>query len=76
MSDSELYSGGAPVEETDAGFVPQRRDDPSALDSEIDFDDEEYTEDELISEREAGNAEGGQDAHLDDPERVADDETY
>jgi hypothetical protein len=76
MRESDLYSGATPLEETEDGFVPEQVDDLSAIDSEVDFDDEEYSDHELISEGEAGNAEGGQDAHLDDPERVADDETY
>lgn len=78
MTDSQLYSGSEAVEESEDGFVPAREPDPSALDSEVDFDDEgeDLVEDELIEEGEAGNAEGAMDAHLDDPERVADDETY
>jgi|GEM_PF-6055659 len=78
MSDSELYSGTEPFEEDEEGFVPAQAPDPSALDSEVDFDDEQFTDEEptLLSEEEAGNAEGDQDAHLDDPERVADDDTY
>ena len=76
MTDSQLYSGDDPVTEADDGFSVAPGPDPSGVDSEVDFDDEEYSDHELISEGEAGNAEGGQDAHLDDPERVADDETY
>jgi hypothetical protein len=78
MSESELYSGTEPVEEDAEGFTTRHVEDPSALDSEVDFDDEEFTDDEpaLISEEEAGNAEGGQDAHLDDPERIAEDDNF
>lgn len=75
MSDSELYSGSEPVREEEQGFETAPLADPSALDSEVDFDDEQFTDEgfALLSEEEAGNAEGGQDAHLDDPERAAED---
>jgi hypothetical protein len=78
MSESELFDGTEPVVETEEGFRDAAPADPSAIDSEVDFDDEEYgNEDELLlDEEEAGNAEGGQDAHLDDPEKVGDDSTW
>lgn len=78
MSESELYAGGEPVVETEDGFEssPSSSEDRSAIDSAIDFDDEEYDEAELIDEKTAGNAEGGGDAHLDDPAKVADDQTF
>jgi len=76
MSESELFDGNEPVEETQDGFRDAPPRDATAIDSEVDFDDEEYQDAELIDEKEAGNAEGGEDAHLDDPERVADDSTW
>ena len=76
MTDSQLYSGDDPVTEADDGFSVAPGPDPSGVDIEVDFDDEQFTDAELFSETEAGNAEGGQDAHLDDPERVARDDNY
>ncbi len=78
MSESELFDGTEHVVETEDGFRDAAPADTSGVDSEVDFDDEEYgNEDELlIGEEEAGNAEGGQDAHLEDPEKVADDSTW
>jgi hypothetical protein len=75
MSENELFDERNELVETEDGFVRPAPADESKLDSEIDFDDEEYTaaEEELIGEEEAGNAEGGIDAHLDDPEKVDDD---
>lgn len=70
MSESELFDNTEPVTETEDGFRDAARSDSSAIDSEIDFDDEEYDDSELIDEAEAGNAEGGIDAHLDDPEQA------
>ena len=77
MSESELFDGTEPVEETQDGFRDSGPDglEPD-LDSEVDFDDEEYQDAELITAEEAGNAEGGNDAHLDDPEKVADDSSW
>lgn len=76
MSESEIFDGTEPVVETDSGFRDSDPRDTSAIDSEVDFDDEEYQDAELLDEKEAGNAEGGADAHLDDPEKVADDSTW
>ena len=78
MSEPELFDGAEPVRETEDGYKDAGEKDESALDSEVDFDDEEYTDDEemMIGEREAGNAEGGNDAHLDDPVKAADDSTW
>lgn len=75
MDDSELFDENGAVVETEDGFREAPPKDDSAIDSEVDFDDEEYTEPEiLIDEAEAGNAEGGQDAHLDDPAKVAEED--
>lgn len=76
MSDSELFDERTALVETEDGFVRPQQKDVSGIDSEIDFDDEEYTaeDEELIGEKEAGNAEGGLDAHLDDPETIDDDD--
>jgi hypothetical protein len=76
LSESELFDDSTELVETEDGFArPEPRDD-SKLDSEIDFDDEEYRDEdeELISEAEAGSAEGELDAHLDDPEKIDDDD--
>lgn len=78
MSESELFEGTEPVVETEDGFREGTnvRAEPD-IDSEVDFDDEQFTDAEiLIDEEEAGNAEGGNDAHLDNPEKVADDSTW
>ncbi|MGH9297756.1 MAG: hypothetical protein ACRDZP_07255 [Acidimicrobiales bacterium] len=76
MSESELHSGDDEVVETEEGFAPAKAEDVALIDSEIDFDDEEYQDEELIGEKEAGNAEDGVNAHLDDPDLVGDDETF
>jgi len=75
MSESELFDESTELVETEDGFVRPGPKDDSKIDSEIDFDDEEYTaeEEELLSEEEAGNAEGDLDAHLDDPQALDDD---
>ena len=74
MSESELFDGTEPVVETQDGFRQGATvSDEPGIDSEVDFDDEEFTDEEiLIDEEEAGNAEGGNDAHLDDPAKAAD----
>lgn len=74
MDESELFDGSQQVVETEDGFRDASEPDTSAIDSEIDFDDEQYQDVELIGEEEAGNAEGGEDAHLDDPDEVASEE--
>ncbi len=76
MEDSGLFAGGDEVVETEDGFTTAPLPDDSLVDSEIDFDDEQYTDREiLIDAPEAGNAEEGEDAHLDDPaEAAAEDE--
>lgn len=75
MDESELFEGRDEVVETEDGFREAGERDDAAIDSEVDFDDEEYTDQEmLIDEAEAGNAEGGQDAHLDDPDKTASEE--
>ncbi|HET9091978.1 MAG TPA: hypothetical protein VFN50_06185 [Acidimicrobiales bacterium] len=77
MSESELFDGTEPVEETEDGFRDTPEDEEEAsVDSEVDFDDKAYQDAELIDEKEAGNAEGGADAHLDDPEQAGDDSTW
>jgi hypothetical protein len=76
MSESELFEESGPVVETEDGFAPSEQHLEPDIDSEVDFDDEEYEYAELIDEKEAGNAEGDQDAHLDDPARAADDDTW
>lgn len=76
MSESEIFDNTNPVVETQDGFRDAGAEDTSAIDSEVDFDDEEYQDAELIDEKTAGNAEGDVDAHLDDPEKVADDSTW
>lgn len=70
MSESQLFDGQVPVVETQDGFVEAPPADDASLDSEGDFDDEEFDEADQIGEAEAGNAEGGADGHLDDPERL------
>lgn len=75
-AESELYDGTEPVVEEEDGFSTRPIPDPSLLDSEVDFDDEELQDTELINAETAGNAEGGQDAHLEDPDEVGDDDTY
>ncbi|MGO9197816.1 MAG: hypothetical protein ACLQK4_11910 [Acidimicrobiales bacterium] len=76
MSESQIFDGDEPVIETDEGFRDAPPSDASAIDSEIDFDDEAYEEADLIGEKAAGNAEGGMDGHLDDPEKVAGDDSW
>lgn len=76
MSESEIFDGAEPLAETEDGFRDAGPADTSAIDSEVDFDDEEYQDAVLMDEEEAGNAEGGADAHLDDPEKVGDDSTW
>ncbi len=72
MDESELFEGRDEVVETEDGFRKPPPRDESAIDSEVDFDDEEYTDEEvLMGEREAGNAEGGENGHLDDRARAA-----
>ena len=60
MSESELFDDSTELVETEEGFVLPQPSDDSKLDSEIDFDDEEYRneDEELLSEAEVGSAEG------------------
>ncbi|MHB1986940.1 MAG: hypothetical protein ACYCSF_02985 [Acidimicrobiales bacterium] len=75
MSESQLFDERDVVAETAAGFRDPESQDPSKIDSEIDFDDAEYEDVALMGEAEAGNAEGQADGHLDDPEQLSLDES-
>jgi hypothetical protein len=76
MSESELFDGNEPVIETEDGFRDAKQTDATAIDSEVDFDDEEYQDAELIDEKEAGTAEGGNHPHPAHPPTVGDDSTW